>query len=280
MRGEVAAGAGVHRHVERQRHRERPHRVGLRLLLEGDRQHALVHARPGPATPRRSRSSRPPSRRCAPAAAACRLRRAPRRGTARASSRPRTGRAPCRRRSRRCRRSVISGVGEGPVDRLAAQAGHRDVLALGAVVGLADADDGGRLACSISSLAFHARTRGSAGVPARWSRGRGRRRRDPSQTRRAASPIRFRPLVNIGLPVRAPPRRVDRTSSPSPSSRRRISSWCENGACSSATSTPAIAGRLAARAAEGDRVRSRPPRWSASTLCAKPVIQAGRSTAS
>ena len=107
VRGEVAAGAGVHRHVERQRHRQRPHRVGLRLLLEGDRQHPLVHAGLHERRRRRSRSSRRPSRRCAPAAAACRRRRAPRPGTARASSRPRTGRAPCRRRSRRCRRSVM-----------------------------------------------------------------------------------------------------------------------------------------------------------------------------
>ncbi len=108
MRREVAARARVHRHDERHRHRQRPHRVGLRLLLEGDRQHPLVHARPGPARRRRSRSTRRPSRPCAPGAAACPRRRARRRGRARASSRPRTGRGPCRRRRRRCRRRSSS----------------------------------------------------------------------------------------------------------------------------------------------------------------------------
>ena len=103
MRREVAARAGQQRHAERRRDRQRPHGVGLGLLLERDRQHPAVHARPGPGWPRRSRSRRRPSPRCAPAAAACRPRRARRPGTARASSRPRTGRAPCRPRPRRCR---------------------------------------------------------------------------------------------------------------------------------------------------------------------------------
>ena len=160
VRREVAARAGVHRHDERHRHRQRPHRVGLRLLLEGHRQHPLVHAGLHEARPPRWRSSRRPSRRCARAAAACRRRRAPRRGRARASSRPRTGRAPCRRRPRRCRRSPTSGVGERPVDRLAAQPGHRDVLALGPVVGLADPDHGGGLlAHQLAVLRMHARRR-------------------------------------------------------------------------------------------------------------------------
>ena len=44
VRGEVAAGAGVQRRLERDRHRQRPHGVRLGLLLEGDRQHPLVDA--------------------------------------------------------------------------------------------------------------------------------------------------------------------------------------------------------------------------------------------
>ena len=155
--------------------------------------------------------------------------------------------------------------------------GDRHVLALGPVVGLADADDGGRL------LAHHqpvlpARTRGSAAGPGRWSRGRARGRRSPSQTRCAASPIRIRPPVNIGLPASAPPDGLIATSSPRPSSRRRISSWWLNGACSSATSTPverptrprprAGRGRAGQVAdAEAERVDA----W------AMPGIQAGRS---
>ena len=44
VRREVAAGARADRHVERDRDRQRPHRVGLRLLLPRDREHPLVHA--------------------------------------------------------------------------------------------------------------------------------------------------------------------------------------------------------------------------------------------
>ncbi len=46
VRGEVAAGAGVHRRLERDRQRQRPHGLALGLLLEGDREHPLVDARP------------------------------------------------------------------------------------------------------------------------------------------------------------------------------------------------------------------------------------------
>ena len=45
VRGEVAARAGQHRHAERRGDRQRPHRVGLRLLLERDREHPPVPAR-------------------------------------------------------------------------------------------------------------------------------------------------------------------------------------------------------------------------------------------
>ena len=171
VRGEVAAGARVHRHDERHRHRQRPHRVGLRLLLERDRQHALVHAGLHQRRGHDARSSRRPSRPCAPAAAACRRRRARRPGTARASSRPRTGPAPCRPRPRRCRRSRQVGVVERAVDRLAAQPRHRHVLALGPVVGLTDPDHGGELLRPSQRRLHHAHEVLLQGRPATW-RGR------------------------------------------------------------------------------------------------------------
>ena len=42
-RTEIAAGAGVDRRGKRLRQRQRPHCVGLRLLLPADREHGLVH---------------------------------------------------------------------------------------------------------------------------------------------------------------------------------------------------------------------------------------------
>ena len=44
VRREVAAGAGVQRRRERHGQRQRPHRLGLGLLLERDREHPLVDA--------------------------------------------------------------------------------------------------------------------------------------------------------------------------------------------------------------------------------------------
>ena len=145
MRREVAAGAGVHRHVERDRHRQRPHRVGLRLLLEGDGEHPLVHAGLRRATAATiavepptepavcTRSSGLPA---APSASA-------RYSSGIITPSNRSGALPTTMASMSSKPTF--GVVERAVDRLAAQPGHRDVLALGAVVGLADADDGGRL---------------------------------------------------------------------------------------------------------------------------------------
>ena len=103
VRREVAAGPGAHRHGERRRSTAPTSR--WTRTASRTRPPAPARARrPGPGRRPRSRSSRRPSRPCAPAAAACRPRRARRPGTARASSRPRTGPAPCRPRPRRCRR--------------------------------------------------------------------------------------------------------------------------------------------------------------------------------
>ena len=145
MRREVAAGAGVHRHVERQRHRERPHRVGLRLLLVGHGQHPLVHAGLDERRRRRSRWSRRPS------PAVCTRSSGLPDGAERLGEEQLGHHHALEQVGRLADDDGVDvverhvGVRERPVDGLAAQAGHRDVLALGAVVGLADADHGGGL---------------------------------------------------------------------------------------------------------------------------------------
>ena len=66
--------------------------------------------------------------------------------------------------------NVDAGVGERPVDGLAHQAGHRDVLALGDVLGLPGAEHRGELTWpSVLSLPATARP-GSVAAPARWWR--------------------------------------------------------------------------------------------------------------
>ena len=71
VRGEVAAGAGVQRRRERDRQRERPHGLALGLLLEGHGEHPLVDAGLDELAGDDARSTRRPSRRCAPGTAAC-----------------------------------------------------------------------------------------------------------------------------------------------------------------------------------------------------------------
>ena len=275
MRREVAARAGVHRHVERHRHRERPHRVGLRLLLEGHGQHPLVHAR---LDERRGDDRGRAADRAGGVHADQRLARGAERlgeeqlghhhaleQVGRLADDDRVdvveadvgvGRAPGRsprgtgRRSRRPR--AWPGGGSGP---------RRSR----------------RLAASPSVARLPSRTRGSAGVPARWSRGRAPWSPSPDHTFFAASPKRIRPPVNIGLPASGPPEGLIATSSARPSSLRRISSWWLNGACSSATSTPSRSDAGAARAVEGERVRSRVPMLIGSTYVERLVIHAGRS---
>ncbi len=79
----------------------------------------------------------------------------------------------------------------------------------------------------------------------------------PSRMRRAASPMRIRPATIIGFAASAPPDGLTSTPSPRPSASRRISSWCVNGAWSSATSTRPPCRRRRASPASRGRRRSR-----------------------
>ena len=144
QRREVAAGARHDRHREGHRDRERPHRVALALLLEGDGEHALVDAR---------------------------LHEARRHDARRAADAPRGVHA--QHRLVGAAEGVVQeelrhhhalehvgglpdhdgvdvlpgelGVCEGALGRLAYEAGHRDVLARGGVLRLTDSDDGAAL---------------------------------------------------------------------------------------------------------------------------------------
>ena len=209
MRGEVAARAGVHRHVERHRHRERPHRVGLRLLLEGHREHPLVHARLHERRRRRSRSSRRPSRRCARGSAACPRRRAT---SARNSSgiitpSNRSGALPTTTASMSSKPTF--GVGQRAVDRLAAQA-RRSRRPRAWPGGGSGPRRSRRPAAWPSGPSFHhAHEVLLEGRPAgRVAEHLGRCRRTRPVC--AASPMRIRPPVNIGLPDSGAAGRVDR----------------------------------------------------------------------
>ena len=142
VRGEVAAGAGVHRRLERDRQRQRPHGLALGLLLEGDGEHPLVDAG----------LRRAARRRCAvepPTEPAVCTRNSGLPGAPSASARyssgiitpsKKSGALPMTTASMSAH--VMLGVGERPVGGLADEAGHRDVAAGGLVLGLADADDG------------------------------------------------------------------------------------------------------------------------------------------
>ena len=175
-----------------------------------------------------------------------------------------------------------AGVLERAVHRLAAQAGHRDVLALGAVVGLADADDGGGLLAHrassrrLSSSMVHTRFCWRAGPDVACA----------SVRRRLARPD----------PAWRPRRR---------GCRRRRTSGCSasappDGLIADVVAQPELAAQDQLLVAER-RVQlghldavdaepaARPPRPTASgsgrgspmligsTTCASPVIQAGRS---
>ena len=257
MRREVAARAGVHRHVERDRDRQRPHRVGLRLLLEGHREHPLVHA--GLHQRRRRRCAVEP-----PTEPAVCTRSSGLPGRAERVGQEQLGHHHALEQVGRLadddRVDVVPAdlrVGQRAVDGLAQQAGHRDVLALGAVVGLAGAEHGGEL-LAITRASMHADEvllQGRAARRVGEHLGRARRTRSGS----AASPMRIEAGGEHRVAGSAPPEGLIRTSSPSPSSARRISSWWVNGACSSATSTPSRSRLAAARSVEGERSgRGRP----------------------
>ena len=99
--------------------------------------------------------------------------------------------------------NVEPGVGERLVDGLAHQAGHRDVLALGDVLGLPDAEDRGQLPCHLV-LPFQDRDQIllQAGPLVACA---STRCAAPSKMCRAATPMRSSPAANIGLAASAPP---------------------------------------------------------------------------
>lgn len=93
------------------------------------------------------------------------------------------------------------GVGEGAQSGLAHQAGEGEVVSLGGVLGLSDADDGAALvhgSPSIRQTRFCCRQ----GPEVAWATAR---RALPSRMRFAASPRRRRPATIIGWAARAPP---------------------------------------------------------------------------
>ena len=174
VRGEVAAGARVHGHVERHRHRERPHRVGLRLLLVGHGEHLAVHA----GLDQRGGHDRGGA---ADRAGGVHAQQRLARGAERLGEEELGHHHALEQVGGLADDDRVdlvegqAGVLERPVHRLAAQAGHRDVLALRAVVGLADADDGGGLLAhrappGVEPVETPSCTRGSAAAPARRSR--------------------------------------------------------------------------------------------------------------
>src|SRR5207302_3777735 len=130
-----------------------------------------------------------------------------------------------------------------PVDRLAQQAGHRDVLPLGAVVRLAGAEHGRALLAHQRPSITQTRFCCNAGPPVACAR---TRPAVPSEICLAASPILTSPPANIGVPASAPPDGVSRTVCPRRTPPRRISSWGVDGVHSAATSTPSPPARCAA----------------------------------
>ena len=276
MRGEVAAGPGVHRHDERRPDRQRPHRVRLGLLLERDREHPLVDAGLRPAMAATiavepptepavcTRSSGLPA---APSASA-------RNSSGIITPSNRSGALPTTTASMSAKRQL--GVGQRAVDRLAAAARpstRRSRLARWCVWPMPST------AAACSSSVPPSRRRGSAAARARWWRARAPVCASPDHTRLAASPIRFSPAVNIGLRGERSARRVDPDVVAQP----------ERGA-----QDQLLVGERGVQLGDVDArrptPRRRPPRCSTETVrsrapmsaigsmrCAMPVIQAGRS---
>ena len=261
MGREVAAGPRVHRHDERDRHRERPHRVGLRLLLERDRQHPAVHAglheRGGHdrGRPADRAGGVDPQQRLADGTESL--------GEVELGHHHALEQVGCLADHDGVDVvEVDPGVGERAIDRLAAEARDRDVLALGSVVGLADADHG----CGLLAHPFRPMTQSRFCCRAGplTSRGRATRSAHAVWIRRAASPIRLRPALNIGLPASAPPDGLMRTSSPRPQlapqdqllvAERRVQLGDVD-----ARRGPSCPRRRVP--CDGERVRSRLPSWS------------------
>src|SRR5205085_1100344 len=139
------------------------------------------------------------------------------------------------------------GVLERAQRRLAAQPGQRHVGALGRVLGLAHSDDGAAVHDDASST--HTRFCCRHGPEVAWP---SVRRALPSRMRCAASPSRASPATMSGLAASAPPDGLTATFLSSCNDSRKMISWCEYGACNSATSMGAVCtpASTAARAVE------------------------------
>ena len=266
MRREVAAGAGVHRHVERHRHRQRPHRVGLRLLLEGDREHPLVHA----GLDQRGRDDRG---RAADRAGGVHAQQRLAGGAERLGQEQlghhhaleQVGRLADDDRvdvveasARRPRARGRSPRGTGPAietsSRLARWWVWPTPITAAGCLPISDRP-------SIDADEVLLQRRPAGGVAERLA--------SPRRPRSAARPRRSgcSAAGEHRVAGERAARRVDRDVVAEARARvRRISSWWLNGACSSATSTPSRSERGAgAPRAEGERVRSRVPMLIGST---------------
>ncbi len=256
QRREVTARAGDERRRERHRHRQAPRRVALRLLLVRDREHAFVDAG-------RDELRRDDRRRAAHRARGV---HAHHRLADRAE---RVGEVQLRHRDTL---EHVGGLADhdrvdvGPrharvferLDRrLAHEAGHRHVLARGAVVRLADPDNrdpvAGHTSCppSTQQVLLQARSRRRVRATPRCA--------SPAVIRRATSPMRTRPALITGFDTSGPPDGLMAVSPSRPSASASMSSSWLNCACSSATSILPLASPLtipAAAAAAAGRLRS------------------------
>ena len=277
MRGEVAAGAGEQRRLERHRHRERPRGVALGLLLEGDGEHALVHAGLRRGWRRRSRSSR--RREPAVCTRSIGLPTAPS-ASARYSSgiitpSKKSGALPMTTASMSAQ--VISASSSARCGGLADEAGHRDVVAGACVLGLADADDGDALLRHQSSPSrTHTRFCCRHGPAVAWAtRPVGLAVGDAGGGLADADEAGGHHRVGGQRAARRVDRRRRRRGR---APRAGSAPGGVNGACSSATSTApsATPAFSPAMRVDADRVRSRTPRSCGSMRWSMPRIHAGR----
>ena len=214
VRGEVAAGAGVQRRLERDRHRERPHGLALALLLE-----ATVSTRswiPACTSCEATIAVDPPTE-----PAVC-TRNSGLPAAPRASARYSSGIITPSKKSGALPMTTASmsrpghlGVGEGAGGGLAHEPGHRDVAPRGLVLGLADPDDGDPVLAH-QRLPFQDDDEVLLQARARRWRGRRPRVASPSMIRWATSPMRVRPATITGLAASAPPDGLTLPWSPQP----------------------------------------------------------------
>ena len=213
VRGEVPARAREQRHAERRRDRQRPHGVGLGLLLERDRQHPAVHAgldqagRDDPGRPADRAGRVHPQQRLA--------------GGAERVGQVQLGHHHALEQvGRLADHDRVDVRQRRPASASARSTASRHSPAIDTSVR--------RVRCWVWPTPRTAarcrvtagppsRRRGSAAGRGRWWRGRAPGRPGRTKISRAAIPIRARPAANIGLPHSAPPDGLTRTPSPRPS---------------------------------------------------------------